>query len=78
MQKAVVSTSLGSEGLSVVSGKHLIIVDEPGDFAQAVVTFLQNPGRREAFGSAGRALVEAEYSWERSGEKLLHVLEEIL
>ena len=75
MQKAVVSTSVGCEGLSVVPGKHLLVANQQEAFAQAVVTFLNNPEMRAAYGSAGRALVEAEYSWERCGARLLRVLE---
>lgn len=77
MQKAVVSTNIGCEGLSVVSGKHLIVADEPEAFAQTVVTLLRDPEIRLTLGAAGRELVEAEYSWEQSGDKLLHVLEKL-
>lgn len=76
MQKAVVSTSLGCEGLAVVPGVHLVVADQPEEFAQAVVAFLKNAEMRKAFGAAGRALVEAEYSWDRSGERLLQTLDE--
>lgn len=75
MQKAVVSTSVGCEGLSVEPGKHLLVADQPETFAQAVVAFLNNPEMRAAYGNAGRALVEAEYSWEHCGARLLRVLE---
>jgi sugar transferase (PEP-CTERM/EpsH1 system associated) len=75
MQKAVVSTSVGCEGLSVVPGKHLIVEDQPEAFAQAVVTLLNNPEMCVAYGTAGRALVESEYSWEHCGARLLRVLE---
>lgn len=75
MQKAVVTTSLGCEGLSVVSGKHLIMEDQPEAFAQSVVALLRNPEMRKALGAAGRTLVEDEYSWEQCGTKLLHILE---
>jgi glycosyltransferase involved in cell wall biosynthesis len=75
MQKAVVSTSVGCEGLSVVPGKHLIVADQAEALAQAVVTFMRNPEMRSAFGSAGRALVEAEYSWKWCGDRLLRILE---
>ena len=37
---------------------------------------LDNPSMRIALGNAGRALVEAEYSWEQAGTQLLHVLVE--
>ena len=76
MRKAVVSTSVGCEGLAVESGKHLLIADQPEAFAQAVVELLHNPSMRIALGNAGRALVEAEYSWEQAGTQLLHVLVE--
>jgi polysaccharide biosynthesis protein PslH len=76
MRKAVVSTSVGCEGLAVESGKHLLIADQPEAFAQAVVGLLHNPSMRIALGNAGRALVEAEYSWEQAGTQLLHVLVE--
>jgi len=75
MRKAVVSTSLGCEGLSVVPGKHLLLADQPEAFAQAVVELIRSPQTRKALGDAGRSLVEAEYSWERCGDQLLHVLE---
>jgi sugar transferase (PEP-CTERM/EpsH1 system associated) len=75
MQKAVISTSVGCEGLSVVPGKHLLVADQPEAFAQAVITLLNNPEMRAALGTAGRALVEAEYSWERCGARFLRALE---
>lgn len=77
MQRAVVSTSVGCEGLSVESGKHLLIADQPEAFARAVVELLGNSSMRIALGSAGRALVEAEYSWEQCGAQLLHILDEV-
>jgi glycosyltransferase involved in cell wall biosynthesis len=77
MQKAVVSTSLGCEGLTVETGKHLLVEDQPERLAEAVITLLKEPERRRALGSAGRALVEELYSWERCGEQLLRALERI-
>jgi len=77
MRKAVVSTSLGCEGLSAVPGKHLIVADQPEVFAQAVIELLNNPEKRRALGTAGRALVKSEYSWERCGDRLLHILEQV-
>ena len=56
MSKAVVSTSLGCEGLDVIPGKHLIVADQPEAFAQCVVDLLQDKDKRAALGSAGRGL----------------------
>jgi len=76
MQRAIVSTSLGCEGLAVVAGKHLLVADQPEEFAKAVITLLLDAELRAAFGTAGRALVEAEYSWEECGGRLGRILEE--
>ncbi len=75
MQKAVVSTSLGCEGIAVEPGKHLVVRDKPEAFADAVIALLQHPEQRAAYGAAGRALVETTYSWERCGADLLRALE---
>jgi glycosyltransferase involved in cell wall biosynthesis len=63
MAKAVVSTSVGAEGLALQSGCHFLAADTAHDFAHAVIRLLRDPARRRALGDAGRALVEANYSW---------------
>jgi glycosyltransferase involved in cell wall biosynthesis len=63
MGKAVVSTTVGAEGLALESGRHFLAADTPHDFANAVIRLLRDPARRLALGDAGRALVEANYSW---------------
>lgn len=69
MGKAVVSTTVGAEGLAVTPGRDILIADHPDEFAGSVVSLLRNPARRLALGRAGRALVQRRYSWEHvSGE----------
>jgi glycosyltransferase involved in cell wall biosynthesis len=63
MGKAVVSTTVGAEGLPLVDGTHFVRADAPAGFARAVVSLLRDPARRRALGMAGRQLVEARYSW---------------
>jgi sugar transferase (PEP-CTERM/EpsH1 system associated) len=75
MHKAVVSTSVGCEGLAVETGKHLSVADQPDLFAQEVIDLLHHPEKRVALGNAGRALVEAEYSWEQCGNSFINALE---
>jgi polysaccharide biosynthesis protein PslH len=65
MRKAVVSTTIGAEGLPVTHGKNVLLADEPDDFAKQVIGLLQNEPRRHELGSAARDLVEQNYSWER-------------
>lgn len=63
MGKAVVSTTVGAEGLPLIDGTHWLRADEPAAFAEAVVTLLRDPARRRQLGAAGRRLVEERHSW---------------
>ncbi|MDH7602673.1 MAG: glycosyltransferase family 4 protein [Armatimonadota bacterium] len=74
----VVSTSIGAEGLAVNSGEHLLIADDPEEFAEAVVKVLTDKNLAEALGSQGRTLVQCEYSWEVVGQQLLDVYDKHL
>jgi glycosyltransferase involved in cell wall biosynthesis len=70
MGKAVVSTSVGCEGLDVQDGKHLLIADDSKAFADSVVRLLRDPVEAAALGSRGRALVESLYGWDQSAAEL--------
>ncbi len=50
----VVTTSVGAQGIKAVSGEHLMIADEPADFAQALIALLQDSARGERLGLAGQ------------------------
>ncbi len=65
MQKAVVSTPLGCEGLAVNHLDHLWIADTEEGFAEGVDALLKNPQSRKQMGINGRKFVEDNYSWER-------------
>jgi glycosyltransferase involved in cell wall biosynthesis len=67
MGKAVVSTSIGAEGLPVSPGAHAVLADDPAEFARAVVHLLRHPDERRRLGLAGRRLVEDRYSWREVG-----------
>jgi sugar transferase (PEP-CTERM/EpsH1 system associated) len=75
MGKAVVSTSIGCEGLAVVPEEHLLLADSPEEFAQAVIKLLNDADLQSQLGMAGRRLVEAVYSWEHCSVRLLEILE---
>ena len=69
MGKAVVSTSIGAEGLPVSPGEHVELADDPAEFARAVARLLQQPDERRRLGQAGRRLVEDRYSWREVGRR---------
>jgi sugar transferase (PEP-CTERM/EpsH1 system associated) len=68
--RAVVSTSLGCEGIEITPGEDILIADTPADFADAVLRCLRDPGLRARLGRRGRALVERRYRWEAIGDGL--------
>lgn len=63
MGKAVVSTSIGAEGLPVTHGENILLADKPEDFAESVVRLLANANERDRLAIAARKLVENYYSW---------------
>jgi polysaccharide biosynthesis protein PslH len=71
MGKAMVSTSIGCEGLEVVPDEHLLVADRPERFAERTVVLLKDRERRLALGRAARDLVERRYSWGRVGQHLM-------
>jgi glycosyltransferase involved in cell wall biosynthesis len=73
MGMALVSTTIGCEGLDVRAGQHLVVADTPATFANETVALLADPHRRLALGSEARALVERQYSWSVVGRQLLNV-----
>lgn len=68
----VVTTSVGAQGLQAKSGVHLIIADEPSEFAAEIVKLLKDPVRAEEIGRAGRAHIEKTCSVELV-ERNLHL-----
>lgn len=59
--KAVVSTSIGYEGLDAIPGIHLLAADTPATFAEACVQLMADRAQRQRLGSAARALVVRHY-----------------
>jgi sugar transferase (PEP-CTERM/EpsH1 system associated) len=78
MNKAVVSTSVGAEGLPVQSGANIIVADTPGDFAQSVVSLLRDPSQRRRLGTSARALVQEKYSWPKVAESFARTLRDTI
>jgi polysaccharide biosynthesis protein PslH len=64
MKKAVVSTSIGCEGLNVNHLQHLWIADNEKDFANGIVLLLQNEHLRKTIGNWARKFIEKSYSWD--------------
>lgn len=78
MEKAIVSTSIGCEGLDITNNKNIIIADDPGEFAKNVIYLLKNPEIRRCLGKQGRLLVMNQYDWKKISEKMNNVYLKLL
>ena len=65
MERAVVSTAIGAEGLPVSHGADVLLADAPDDFAGAVATLLEQPGSAAALGASAAHLVRTSFGWDR-------------
>jgi polysaccharide biosynthesis protein PslH len=63
MARAVVSTTVGAEGLPVTPGRDVLIADEPEQFAQAVIHMIRDVNVRREIETAARRLVVEKYDW---------------
>lgn len=63
MQKCVVSTRVGAEGIRVVDGRDLLLRDQPAEFSGALISLLREPARGEALALAGRQSIQECYDW---------------
>jgi len=69
MERAVVSTTIGAEGLDVVDGEHIVLADGPDAFADAVIALLRAPHRATEIGQAAAAHVRAHFGWASVAEQ---------
>lgn len=70
MKKAIVSTSIGSEGIDVMDNEHLLLRDDPESFASAVVKLIGNRSERDRLASNGYELVRKRYDWNVIGDAI--------
>jgi sugar transferase (PEP-CTERM/EpsH1 system associated) len=75
--KAVVSTSVGAEGLDVHHALDIILADDPKAFAEAVLILLRDGGVRKGYERAAAELA-ARYDWPAVGARFEAVLEKVI
>jgi glycosyltransferase involved in cell wall biosynthesis len=76
MAKAVVSTSIGAEGLDVHQGQDIILADQPSGFAESVVMLLRNAELRQRYEGAAARLA-AQYDWTAVAAKFADALRRV-
>jgi len=77
MGKAMVSTSVGAEGLDCRPGEDLLIADDVEAMADAVVGLLRSEDERSRLARAARAFAERRGGWDSVVERLERVYREV-
>lgn len=77
MGKAVVSTTVGAEGLDVESGRDLILADDAKVFADAVLMLVKNDTLRRQYELAARRLA-AQHDWSKVAGFFADALQKVL
>jgi glycosyltransferase involved in cell wall biosynthesis len=78
MGKAIVSTTLGAEGIEAVPGRDIIIDDDPSAFANSVNRLLADPSSAARIGQSARQLAVERYSWHEAANALERFYRQIL
>jgi len=73
--KAVISTTIGAEGLAVNSGRDLILADDANAFADATILLLSDPALRRRYEEAAARLAN-QYDWSKIAEQFAVVLQQ--
>jgi len=60
-----VTTTMGAEGVELVSGRHLALADTPAEQVAAIDALLTDEATWTRLSREGRAHVEARYTWPR-------------
>ena len=76
--KAIISTSVGAEGIHYTHKKDIWIANTPNEFAEAVHYFKNNPEKIIELGNNARKLVEREYTNEVIIKKLLGFYKQLI
>lgn len=75
--RAVVSTSIGCEGLEVVDGENIMIADDPQEFAEKVIALLTDVTLRQKIVNNARTLVERQYDWRSLAESQIRIYRDV-
>lgn len=65
MEKPIVSTTIGAEGLPVQKGEHLLLADTPEAFAAECVRVLRDETAARELGSRAAKVVREQFGWDK-------------
>ena len=75
MEKAIVSTTIGAEGLPIVDGKHLLLADTVDGFASSVVRLMRETTLARQIGAQANRLVRSRFGWKGVAAEFIGMLQ---
>jgi len=78
MARAVISTTIGAEGINVKSGENILIADNKKDFLEAIRLLFSKPDLVVEIGNNARLLIEKEHNTKKIISKLEAFYQQIL
>lgn len=75
MEKPMVSTTVGAEGLPLKPDHDLLIADDPESFAAAVVKLLEEPSAAREMGRRAARTVRENFGWDRVADRFAELCE---
>ena len=73
MEKPIVSTTIGAEGLPVTDGRELRIADTPETFAASVVELLTNAEAARKLGQEAARVVREKFGWDGVAKRFAEI-----
>ena len=78
MEKPVISTTVGAEGLPLHDGKELLLADDPKAFADAVVKVLSDSNLATRLGQSAAELVRQNFGWRGVSVNMAQVCQTVI
>ena len=76
--QTIITTNVGKEGIDVVDGQHLLIADEPNEFADKIISFFNKEFDRERLSKNAKNLIRAKYTWSKIAEEFENIYSELI
>jgi glycosyltransferase involved in cell wall biosynthesis len=73
MERPLISTTIGAEGLPLTNGVELLLADEPATFADAVVRVLTDKAYASELGQRAAIVVRENFGWRQVTERFISI-----
>lgn len=74
----VVATSCAVQGIDCEKDKHVLVADDPEEFAERVVELMNDPEKRNKITAAALELIKDKYNWSKITDRLISIYERLL